>query len=152
MESAPRRGISQADHVPRGPAGPPSTCRPAAQSCGSTAVITYRQLTAQTAPGSVISQGTPAGPHCVSDRSPTLPLGDVRTPHRVGPALIESALDQISRERCGGIDDGGAHLERARADPGEPDLGHDLGDRLLRYLLTGSAKVGGDPGRAVHPA
>jgi len=69
-----RRGISQADHMPPGPAGPPSIFRPAAQLRGSTAVITYRQLTARSAPGSGISQGTPAGPHCVSGRNPTLPL------------------------------------------------------------------------------
>ena len=63
------------------------------------------------------------------------------TPYRIGPALVEPALDQISGERCGGIDDGGSDLERARADPafvGDPppeqalvdaSLAGDFGDR-----------------------
>jgi hypothetical protein len=57
-----------------------------------------------------------------------------------------------NQPKAGRIDDDCAHLERARADPGEPDLRHDLGDRLLRDLLAGSAKVRGDPWRAVRPA
>lgn len=46
---------------------------------------------------------------------------------RIGPTLIESALDRARRKRFGGMDDGAAHFERTRADPGEPYLGHDLG-------------------------
>jgi hypothetical protein len=58
-------------------------------------------------------------------------------PHRVGPALIKPVLDQIWWKRCRGIDNDGFDFERARADPGEPDLGHGLGDGLLRDLLAG---------------
>lgn len=41
-----RRGISQADHVPWGLVGSPSTFRPHMQSVSSTAVFTCQQLTA----------------------------------------------------------------------------------------------------------
>ena len=43
-------------------------------------------------------------------------------------------------------------LIRTWADPGQPDLSHDLGDRLLRDLLTGSPQVRGDARRSVGPA
>nr|AIU93565.1 hypothetical protein LRS1606.131 [Rhodococcus sp. NS1] len=100
------RGISQADHVPQRLAGSPSTFRPLAQSVVITAVITCQQLTAQTAPGSVTSQGPPASR--VSDRGPTHPLGDIAAPPSVEYLGGEVPSDQIGHRRRLRIGDGGA--------------------------------------------